>query len=96
MTRAQNALLPHRHFIFVILCNLRILIAVSAPSAAVAMQVPLLRLQCGANSYDWGKKGSESLVARFAAVTPAADFTVQADQPYAVRCGDRPISRIGA
>ncbi len=47
------------------------------------MQVPLLRLQCGANSYDWGKKGSESLVARFAAVTPAADFTVQADQPYA-------------
>ncbi|PSR83938.1 mannose-6-phosphate isomerase, partial [Coniella lustricola] len=47
------------------------------------MQVPLIRLQCGVNSYDWGKKGSDSAAARFAAATPADDFTVQADQPYA-------------
>jgi len=47
------------------------------------MQVPLIRLQCGANSYDWGKKGNDSVVARFAAVTPSADFSIQADTPYA-------------
>ncbi|AEO63700.1 uncharacterized protein THITE_2109233 [Thermothielavioides terrestris NRRL 8126] len=47
------------------------------------MQVPLIRLQCGANSYEWGKKGGESAVARFAAATPAADFTIQDDRPYA-------------
>ncbi|KAK4237489.1 mannose-6-phosphate isomerase [Achaetomium macrosporum] len=47
------------------------------------MQVPLIRLQCGANSYEWGKKGSASAVARFAAATPSADFTVQDDRPYA-------------
>jgi mannose-6-phosphate isomerase len=47
------------------------------------MQVPLIRLQCGANSYDWGKKGNASAAARFAAATPSDDFTVQDDQPYA-------------
>ncbi|KAF7538880.1 hypothetical protein G7Z17_g12558 [Cylindrodendrum hubeiense] len=35
------------------------------------MQVPLLRLQCGVNSYAWGKKGLDSAAARFAAATPA-------------------------
>ncbi|KAL2118717.1 hypothetical protein VTJ04DRAFT_8377 [Mycothermus thermophilus] len=47
------------------------------------MQVPLIRLQCGANSYEWGKKGHDSAVARFAAATPSADFTIQDDRPYA-------------
>ncbi|KAK4139996.1 mannose-6-phosphate isomerase [Dichotomopilus funicola] len=47
------------------------------------MQVPLIRLQCGANSYEWGKKGNSSAVARFAAATPSADFTIQDDKPYA-------------
>lgn len=47
------------------------------------MQVPLLRLQCGVNSYDWGKKGSSSAAAKYAAATPAADFAIKADQPYA-------------
>ncbi|KAK4227616.1 mannose-6-phosphate isomerase [Podospora fimiseda] len=47
------------------------------------MQVPLIRLQCGANSYDWGKKGNDSAAARFAAATPSGDFTVQDDKPYA-------------
>jgi len=46
------------------------------------MQVPLLRLQCGCNSYEWGKIGSKSSAARFAAAT-ASDFTVQEDKPYA-------------
>jgi len=46
------------------------------------MQVPLLRLQCGCNSYEWGKVGSKSSAARFAAAT-ASDFTIQDDKPYA-------------
>ncbi|KAK4200918.1 mannose-6-phosphate isomerase [Triangularia verruculosa] len=47
------------------------------------MQVPLIRLQCGANSYDWGKKGADSAAARFAAATPSDGFTIQDDKPYA-------------
>lgn len=47
------------------------------------MQVPLIRLQCGVNSYDWGKKGSDSAAAKFAAATPAPAFTIKDDQPYA-------------
>ncbi|KKK22215.1 mannose-6-phosphate isomerase [Aspergillus rambellii] len=47
------------------------------------MQVPLLRLQCGVNSYDWGKLGSESAAAKYAATTAAADFSVDAEKPYA-------------
>lgn len=47
------------------------------------MQVPLIQLQCGVNSYAWGKKGQESAAAKFAAATPASDFTIQHDQPYA-------------
>ncbi|EXJ82619.1 mannose-6-phosphate isomerase [Capronia epimyces CBS 606.96] len=47
------------------------------------MQVPLLRLQCGCNSYDWGKKGKDSAAARYAAATPSDNFTIQEDKPYA-------------
>lgn len=47
------------------------------------MQVPLIRLQCGVNSYDWGKKGNDSAAAKFAAATPASDFSIREDQPYA-------------
>ncbi|KAJ4302481.1 Mannose-6-phosphate isomerase [Collariella sp. IMI 366227] len=47
------------------------------------MQVPLIRLQCGANSYDWGKLGNSSAAARFAAATPSDDFSIQEDCPYA-------------
>lgn len=47
------------------------------------MQVPLIRLQCGVNSYDWGKKGNDSAAARLAAVTPRDDFSIQSDKPYA-------------
>jgi len=44
---------------------------------------PLIRLQCGVNSYDWGKIGSDSSAARFAAATASDSFQVQSDKPYA-------------
>lgn len=47
------------------------------------MQVPLLRLRCGVNSYAWGKKGNESAAARFAAATPSDDLKIESDTPYA-------------
>ncbi|KAB2569385.1 Mannose-6-phosphate isomerase [Lasiodiplodia theobromae] len=47
------------------------------------MQVPLIRLQCGVNSYDWGKVGSTSAAAKFASATPSDDFSIQDDKPYA-------------
>ncbi|KUJ17865.1 mannose-6-phosphate isomerase [Mollisia scopiformis] len=47
------------------------------------MQIPLMRLQCGVNSYDWGKVGKDSAAAKFAAATPADDFSIQEDKPYA-------------
>ncbi|KAF2231726.1 mannose-6-phosphate isomerase [Viridothelium virens] len=47
------------------------------------MQIPLIRLQCGCNSYDWGKVGKDSAAAKFAAATPQNDFSIQADKPYA-------------
>ncbi|ESZ98190.1 mannose-6-phosphate isomerase, class I [Sclerotinia borealis F-4128] len=47
------------------------------------MQVPLIRLQCGVNSYDWGKVGSDSAAAKFAAATPSNDFSIQEKKPYA-------------
>ncbi|OJJ62767.1 hypothetical protein ASPSYDRAFT_145924 [Aspergillus sydowii CBS 593.65] len=47
------------------------------------MQVPLLRLQCGVNSYDWGKVGLESTAAKYAATTAAPDFSVESEKPYA-------------
>lgn len=42
-----------------------------------------MRLQCGVNSYDWGKIGNDSAAARFAAATPAEGLSIQSDQPYA-------------
>ncbi|PWY94805.1 mannose 6 phosphate isomerase [Aspergillus sclerotioniger CBS 115572] len=47
------------------------------------MQVPLLRLQCGVNSYDWGKVGQESAAAKYAATTAGSDFSIEAEKPYA-------------
>ncbi|KAJ5938044.1 hypothetical protein N7454_004386 [Penicillium verhagenii] len=47
------------------------------------MQIPLLRLQCGVNSYDWGKVGETSAAARYAATTAAQDFSIEAEKPYA-------------
>ncbi|KAK5040251.1 Mannose-6-phosphate isomerase [Exophiala sideris] len=47
------------------------------------MQVPLIRLQCGCNSYEWGKKGKDSAAAKYAAATPSDSFSIQEDKPYA-------------
>ncbi|MCJ1483794.1 Mannose-6-phosphate isomerase [Schaereria dolodes] len=47
------------------------------------MQVPLIRLQCGVNSYDWGKVGKESAAAKYASATPSDDFSIQDEKPYA-------------
>ncbi|KAL2869297.1 mannose-6-phosphate isomerase pmi1 [Aspergillus lucknowensis] len=47
------------------------------------MQVPLLRLQCGVNSYDWGKVGHESAAAKYAATTASAGFSIEPEKPYA-------------
>ncbi|KAJ5097114.1 hypothetical protein N7456_007835 [Penicillium angulare] len=47
------------------------------------MQIPLLRLQCGVNSYDWGKVGETSAAARYAATTAAPGFEIEAEKPYA-------------
>ncbi|KAL9103024.1 MAG: hypothetical protein Q9163_001883 [Psora crenata] len=46
------------------------------------MQVPLIRLQCGVNSYEWGKVGSQSAAARFAAATPSNKLSVESEKPY--------------
>ncbi|KAG6026924.1 Mannose-6-phosphate isomerase [Claviceps citrina] len=47
------------------------------------MQVPLYRLECGVNSYEWGKKGESSAAARFAAATPREGFHLESEKPYA-------------
>ncbi|KAJ5578311.1 Mannose-6-phosphate isomerase [Penicillium hispanicum] len=47
------------------------------------MQIPLVRLQCGVNSYDWGKVGQESTAARYAATTATPDFAIESETPYA-------------
>ena len=58
----------------------------------MVLQVPLIRLQCGVNSYEWGKKGNDSAAARFAAATPTPDLKIQSDEPYAeVSITRRPI-----
>ncbi|KAI5797484.1 mannose-6-phosphate isomerase [Peziza echinospora] len=44
------------------------------------LEVPLYRLQCGANSYDWGKLGHTSAAARYASAT---SLTIDPAKPYA-------------
>ena len=50
------------------------------------MQVPLIRLQCGVNGYEWGKPGSKSAAARFAAATPREGLEIKSEEPYAEVC----------
>ncbi|CUS14092.1 unnamed protein product [Tuber aestivum] len=47
------------------------------------LPVPLIQLQCGANSYDWGKVGNDSAAARFAAATTQSGFKIEESEPYA-------------
>ncbi|KAL5119657.1 Mannose-6-phosphate isomerase [Pleosporales sp. CAS-2024a] len=46
------------------------------------MRNPLIRLECGVNSYDWGKVGKASAAAKFHAAT-ACDFAIEEEKPYA-------------
>ncbi|OWP01078.1 hypothetical protein B2J93_4810 [Marssonina coronariae] len=48
-----------------------------------AMHSSLIQLECQCNNYPWGKKGKESLVARFAAVTPGGHFKLDESKYYA-------------
>lgn len=47
------------------------------------LPVPLYQLQCGTNSYDWGKIGGDSAAARFAAATKESYFKIEEGKPYA-------------
>ncbi|KAH9907061.1 mannose-6-phosphate isomerase [Xylariomycetidae sp. FL2044] len=49
----------------------------------MVLPVPLYRLQCGVNSYDWGKVGQDSAAAKFAAATPSDTLNIESDKPYA-------------
>ncbi|KAI4240850.1 MAG: hypothetical protein LQ352_007549 [Teloschistes flavicans] len=47
------------------------------------MQIPLIQLQCGVNSYDWGKVGKDSAAAKYAAATETSKFSIENEKPYA-------------
>ncbi|KAL8686531.1 MAG: hypothetical protein Q9218_007042, partial [Villophora microphyllina] len=47
------------------------------------MQVPLIQLQCGVNSYDWGKVGQDSAAAKYATATESNQFSIESEKPYA-------------
>ncbi|KAJ2976117.1 hypothetical protein NUW58_g8168 [Xylaria curta] len=49
----------------------------------MVLPTPLVRLQCGVNSYDWGKIGLDSAAAKFAAATPSDEVTIESQKPYA-------------
>ncbi|KAI0479985.1 mannose-6-phosphate isomerase [Xylaria cf. heliscus] len=49
----------------------------------MVLPTPLYRLQCGVNSYDWGKIGLDSAAAKFAAATPSDSLTIESEKPYA-------------
>ncbi|KAI1346079.1 mannose-6-phosphate isomerase [Xylaria sp. FL0043] len=49
----------------------------------MVLPIPLFRLQCGVNSYDWGKLGSDSAAAKFAAATPSDTLSIESNKPYA-------------
>ncbi|KAK6531548.1 Mannose-6-phosphate isomerase [Arthrobotrys megalospora] len=48
----------------------------------MVLPVPLYELRCGVNNYDWGKPGSTSRAAQFAAVA-STDVIVDENKPYA-------------
>src|SRR5947207_6680215 len=47
---------------------------------------PIIRLSCSVKSYPYGKKGSRSLAARFAAATPENTFVIDEEQEYGEVC----------
>jgi len=50
-----------------------------------------IRLRCAVQPYPYGRKGSASAAARYAAATPENNFTIKEDQPYGeIWMGDHP------
>lgn len=47
------------------------------------MTSSIIQLECQCNNYPWGKKGKESLAARYAAATPGGHFTLDESKEYA-------------
>jgi hypothetical protein len=45
--------------------------------------MPVIQLECQCNNYPWGKKGKESLAARYAASTPGGHFKLDESNEYA-------------
>lgn len=49
----------------------------------------IIQLECGCNNYPWGKRGKESLAARYAAATPGGHFKLDESKEYAEVCCHR-------
>lgn len=45
--------------------------------------MPVIQLECQCNNYPWGKKGKESLAARYAASTPGGHSKLDESKEYA-------------
>jgi mannose-6-phosphate isomerase len=43
----------------------------------------VVQLECQCNNYPWGKIGTESLAAQYAAVAPGSNFQLDNNKPYA-------------
>lgn len=50
------------------------------------IQGSIVQLECGCNNYPWGKKGKESLAAKYAAATPGGHFKLDESKEYAEVC----------
>jgi len=47
------------------------------------MTSSIIQLECQCNNYPWGKKGKDSLAARYAAATPGGSFELDEKKEYA-------------
>ncbi len=47
------------------------------------MMASVIQLQCQCNNYHWGKKGKDSLAARYAAAAPGTRFQIDESKEYA-------------
>merc|ERR1712093_717843 len=52
-------------------------------SAPTIMTSSIIQLECQCNNYPWGKKGKDSVAARYAAATPGGSFELDEKKEYA-------------
>merc|ERR1712093_44023 len=64
------------HFLICIFTNF-------SSSAPIIMTSSIIQLECQCNNYPWGKKGKDSLAARYAAATPGGSFELDEKKEYA-------------